>query len=57
MDPPPGASPDDELGRRLVALLQEHKGNVSTVARVLGKKRMQVYRWTTRYGLDPERFR
>lgn len=57
MDPPPGASPDDELGKRLVALLQEHKGNVSAVARVLGKKRMQVYRWTTRYGLDPERFR
>jgi transcriptional regulator with GAF, ATPase, and Fis domain len=57
LDPPPGSAPDDELGRQLLALLQEHKGNVSAVARVLGKKRMQVYRWVTRYGLDPERFR
>ncbi|MCC7110858.1 MAG: sigma 54-interacting transcriptional regulator [Deltaproteobacteria bacterium] len=57
LDPPPGSAPDDELGRQRVALLQEHKGNVSAVARVLGKKRMQVYRWITRYGLDPERFR
>ena len=48
-----------ELRQRdqLVALLREHSGNVSAVARALGKARMQVQRWLKRYGLDAESFR
>jgi transcriptional regulator with AAA-type ATPase domain len=42
---------------RLIALLGEHQGNVSAVARALGKARMQVQRWMKRYGIDPEAFR
>jgi DNA-binding NtrC family response regulator len=40
---------------RLVALLVEHDGNVSAVARLLGKARTQVVRWVQRYGIDPAR--
>jgi DNA-binding NtrC family response regulator len=36
---------------RLDGLLSEHRGNVTQVARALGKPRMQVYRWVVRYGL------
>jgi transcriptional regulator with GAF, ATPase, and Fis domain len=41
----------------LSALLREHGGNISAVARVLGKARVQVQRWVKRYQLDPESFR
>ena len=44
---------DGELRARLVALLVEHGGNVSAVARVLGKGRTQVVRWVQRLGIDP----
>jgi transcriptional regulator of acetoin/glycerol metabolism len=49
----------DEAARRdgLVALLREHGGNVSAVAKQMGKARMQVQRWLKRYAIDPERFR
>jgi transcriptional regulator with PAS, ATPase and Fis domain len=47
----------DELRERLVALLREHQGNVSAIARATGKARMQVQRWLKRYALDPTRFR
>ena len=71
LEPPPGAEPDDvpppserpltEAERRhrdeICALLREHSGNVSAVARVLGKARMQVQRWLRRYQLDPASFR
>jgi sigma-54 dependent transcriptional regulator, acetoin dehydrogenase operon transcriptional activator AcoR len=36
----------------LVALLREHDGNLSAVARVLGKGRTQIGRWVSRYGID-----
>ncbi len=39
------------------ALLREYDGNVSAVARALGKARMQVQRWLKRYQLDPAAFR
>jgi transcriptional regulator of acetoin/glycerol metabolism len=59
--PPPPAAAADEQGAaqrdELVALLREHRGNVSAVARALGKARMQVQRWLKRYALDPEAFR
>jgi DNA-binding NtrC family response regulator len=35
----------------LVALLAEHRGNVSAVARALGKGRTQIQRWMKRYRL------
>ncbi len=37
----------------LVALLREHAGNISAVARALGKARMQIQRWIRRYRIDP----
>ena len=49
----------EALNRRatLVELLREHDGNVSAVARTMGKVRSQVQRWLKRYGLDPTQFR
>ena len=43
--------------RRLALLLREHGGNLSAVARALGKARVQVQRWVKRYGLDAETYR
>ncbi|MCC6526950.1 MAG: helix-turn-helix domain-containing protein, partial [Polyangiaceae bacterium] len=48
---------DAALRDRLVAALELHAGNVSAVARELGKARMQVQRWLRRFHLDPERYR
>jgi DNA-binding NtrC family response regulator len=48
---------DGALRERLVDLLTEHRGNVVIVARTLGRRRMQVYRWARRFGLDLESFR
>ena len=47
----------DVLRRTLVALLAQHRGNISHVARDLGKARMQIHRWMRRFELDPETFR
>jgi DNA-binding NtrC family response regulator len=41
----------------LEGLLRQHGGNVSAVARAMGKARMQVQRWMARYGLDPRDFK
>jgi transcriptional regulator of acetoin/glycerol metabolism len=40
-----------------VAALQAHRGNISAVARALGKARSQVQRWLHDYGLDAEQYR
>jgi DNA-binding NtrC family response regulator len=54
--PPPAlAQGEQELRGRLVALLLEHGGNLSAVARVLGKGRTQIVRWVQRFGIDPLR--
>jgi transcriptional regulator with PAS, ATPase and Fis domain len=54
----PAEEPDDAaLRARLEALLAEHRGNISQVARELGKARMQVQRWLKRLALDPARYR
>ena len=44
----------EELRHReeLLVLLEQHGGNVSAVARALGKGRTQIVRWVTRYGID-----
>jgi sigma-54 dependent transcriptional regulator, acetoin dehydrogenase operon transcriptional activator AcoR len=41
----------------LVALLREHGGNVTAVARALGKRRTQVQRWLRRLRIDALSFR
>ena len=38
----------------LLALVREHKGNVTAIARATGKARMQVQRWLKRYGIDAQ---
>lgn len=56
----PGAQreAEDEARREeLVGLLKEHGGNVTAVAKAMGKARMQVQRWMKRYALDPASFR
>ncbi|HZO14089.1 MAG TPA: sigma 54-interacting transcriptional regulator [Polyangiaceae bacterium] len=39
------------------AMLEQHQGNISAVARAMGKARVQVQRWIKRYGLDPAKYR
>jgi len=69
-DRPPGASPtgpivmgkpldeaDAKLRQELLALLEQHDGSVSDVARALGKARTQVHRWLKRLYIDPNNFR
>ena len=48
---------DVKQREELVALLKEHRGNVSSIARAMGKARMQVQRWLKRHGLEAEAFR
>ncbi len=48
---------DAERKAELEALLRQHAGNVSAVARTMGKARMQIQRWMGRYQLDPRDFR
>jgi transcriptional regulator with PAS, ATPase and Fis domain len=40
-----------KLRERLVTLLEQHRGNLSAVARQMGKGRTQIQRWVKRYGL------
>jgi hypothetical protein len=47
----------ETLRKTLVALLELHRGNISYVARDLGKARMQIHRWMRRFDLDPATFR
>ena len=47
-------SADDRARReQIVSLLKEHGGNVTSVAKAMGKARTQVQRWLRRYDLDP----
>jgi len=52
-----GPSEDDVLRDRVVALLHEHGGNVTAVARAVGKAPAQVHRWMRRFGIDPDTYR
>jgi sigma-54 dependent transcriptional regulator, acetoin dehydrogenase operon transcriptional activator AcoR len=45
------AGDDDPRRAALIAALREHGGNVSAVARALGKPRSQIQRWMRRWGL------
>jgi len=59
----PNATPPVSSGRaqmdreRLTGLLREHHGNVTAVARAVGKARTQVVRWLERFAVDPDDFR
>jgi DNA-binding NtrC family response regulator len=61
--PPPAQAPpspaEGEANRKdeLVRLLTLYKGNVSAVARQMGKARMQIHRWMDEHGIDPDTFR
>ncbi len=46
-----------QLRQKLVELLTSHNGNISAVARALGRDRVQVRRWLRRFKLEPARFR
>jgi DNA-binding NtrC family response regulator len=48
---------DQVLYHRLVAELTQARGNVTHVARALGKAPMQIHRWMKRFGLSPAAFR
>jgi DNA-binding NtrC family response regulator len=54
--PAPGEE-DEQLRARLVELLTQHEGNISAVARAMGKARMQIHRWMRRFGIGPDEFR
>ena len=41
----------------LLALVREHHGNITAIARATGKARMQVQRWLKRYGIDVQSHR
>ena len=55
--PRPISAEDERQRDELTALLREHKGNISSIARAMGKARMQIQRWLKRFDLDPESFR
>ena len=48
---------DEELRRELLVRMADAKGNVTEVARALGKARQQVQRWVRKFGIDPEAYR
>jgi transcriptional regulator with AAA-type ATPase domain len=53
----PSAPPEDPLRDRIVALLQSHRGNVTAVARAMGKAPAQINRWLHRFNLEADSFR
>src|SRR5690606_3256688 len=53
-----GLSPAEaRLKQELVRALEQCEGNVSEVARVMGKARMQIQRWMKRFAIDPASYR
>jgi transcriptional regulator of acetoin/glycerol metabolism len=54
-----GALEEDDaiLRDRLVVLLHEHRGNLTAVARAMGKAPTQIHRWTRRLQIDVDRYR
>jgi DNA-binding NtrC family response regulator len=54
---PPLPTRDDVLRDQLIALLHENRGNVTAVARAMGKAPAQIHRWMRRLVIDPDSFR
>jgi transcriptional regulator of acetoin/glycerol metabolism len=46
-----------QLRLTLLEHLSRHQGNVSDVARAMGKPRTQIHRWCKRFNVNPEAFR
>ncbi len=55
--PPAPSDGDQALRATLEGSLARHKGNVSEIARELGRTRMQIHRWMRRFGIDAESYR
>ena len=57
--PPEPSLPDEDRRLRMVVIeqLRANGGNVSAVARAMGKAPMQVHRWMKRFGIEPKDFR
>jgi DNA-binding NtrC family response regulator len=51
------AEADAALRGELIRRFTAQRGNLSAVAREMGKERVQIRRWCKRLGIDPERFR
>lgn len=54
---PPESAADEERRKQLLGHLRAHRGNVSAVARAMGKDRKQIQRWLKRYKLLANDFR
>jgi transcriptional regulator of acetoin/glycerol metabolism len=55
---PDEPSADDVVLReRVIALLREHRGNLTAVARAMGKGPTQIYRWVRRFQLPLDVYR
>jgi transcriptional regulator of acetoin/glycerol metabolism len=57
IDPDPPKLRWVDRREQLVAVLTAHRGNISAVARALGKARSQVQRWLHDHDLDPAQYR
>jgi transcriptional regulator of acetoin/glycerol metabolism len=57
VDEPALSAEDEALRAELVSALKRREGNVSDVARDMGKARMQIQRWIRRFGIDAEAYR
>jgi len=51
------ADRDEALRRELLLRLAEARGNMSEVARAMGKARQQIQRWVRRFGIDADAFK
>jgi sigma-54 dependent transcriptional regulator, acetoin dehydrogenase operon transcriptional activator AcoR len=53
----PWSEQDDRLRLELLEHLSRHQGNVTDVARAMGKPRTQIHRWCKRFHMNPDVFR
>ena len=53
----PTADKPHDRKQELLLLLERHRGNITHVAKTLGKQRQQIQRWCRSYGIDPTQFR
>jgi transcriptional regulator of acetoin/glycerol metabolism len=51
------ASDDETIKDLLTTTLTRHRGNISEVARAMGRTRMQIHRWMKRFAIDPTSYR
>ncbi|HEX2573190.1 MAG TPA: sigma 54-interacting transcriptional regulator [Polyangia bacterium] len=55
--PPRRQGSQQDLRQTLITLLEQYEGNVTQVARRLGKARNQIHRWLDRYQIEPNAYR